>query len=233
MPSKSPSESWKTRRSPMPATEVTCPLTVLLSAMQPSSTILDGVEQSALLDVSILTRFSGPPRLLTSLLEIQHPIHLARLILDYSAKPLSLRRVPPNLLAGPGATDFAESLHMPVLPPDGLVSHSARDRWLKWARDLKAAESRVSQSNEGSETGEVAESDEEAETLQYSAHPGQQSQLPSSVQYSAGISQEATPGRTSPLSMWTDVVEKRTSDILQIMIPQPRHQSSVLVWTLP
>ncbi|KAL8798068.1 MAG: hypothetical protein Q9182_006979 [Xanthomendoza sp. 2 TL-2023] len=86
--------------------------------------------------------------------QIQHPIHLARLVLDYSTKPLSLRRVPPNLLAGPGATDFAESLHMPVLPPDSLVSHSARDRWLNWARDLKAAESKASQSNEGSETGD-------------------------------------------------------------------------------
>lgn len=217
----------------MPATEVTCPLMVLLSATQRSSTILDGVEQSALLDVSILAHISGPRRLLRSSLEIQHPIHLARLILDYSAKPLSLRRVPPNLLAGPGATDFAESLHMPVLSPDGLVSHAARERWLKWARDLKAAESRVSQSNEGSETGEVAESDEEAETLQYSAPPGQQSQLPSSVQYSAGISQEATPGRNSPLSMWTDVLEERTSDILQIMIPQLHHRSSEWVWTLP
>ncbi|KAL8827039.1 MAG: hypothetical protein Q9170_007172 [Blastenia crenularia] len=72
--------------------------------------------------------------------QIQHPIHLARLILDYSTKPLSLRRVPPNLLAGPGATDFAESLQLPVLPPDSLVSDSARARWLKWARDLKAAD---------------------------------------------------------------------------------------------
>lgn len=217
----------------MPATEVTCPLMVLSSATQPSSTILDGVEQSALLVVRLLAHSSGPRRLLTSLLEIQHPIHLARLILDYSAKPLSLRRVPPNLLAGPGATDFAESLHMPVLPPDGLVSHSARERWLKWARDLKAAESRVSQSNEGSETGEVAESDEESETLQYPAPPGKQSQLPSSAQYSAGISQEATPGRTSPLRTWTSVVEERMSDIFQIMILQLRHRSSELVWTLP
>ncbi|KAL8716878.1 MAG: hypothetical protein Q9225_005825 [Loekoesia sp. 1 TL-2023] len=63
-------------------------------------------------------------------------------VAHYSTKPLSLRRVPPNLLAGPGATDFAESLQLPVLPPDSLVSDSARARWLKWARDLQAADSR-------------------------------------------------------------------------------------------
>ncbi|KAL9017068.1 MAG: hypothetical protein Q9185_005578 [Variospora sp. 1 TL-2023] len=92
--------------------------------------------------------------------QIQHPIHLARLILDYSSKPLSLRRVPPNLLAGPGATDFAESLQLPVLPHDSLISDAARARWQKWARDLRAADLRSEQ-----------ESDEFEETVA-SADPG-------------------------------------------------------------
>ena len=143
--------------------------------------------------------------MLTPTPEIQHPIHLARLILDYSAKPLSLRRVPPNLLAGPGATDFAESLHMPVIPPDGLVSHAARERWLKWARDLKAAESRISQSNEGSEAGgaiqEYAEDSEENQTLQYPALAVQQSQRSFSGQYPSGMSQTPTAGTASSMSM--------------------------------
>lgn len=128
--------------------------------------------------------------------EIQHPIHLARLILDYSTKPLSLRRVPPNLLAGPGATDFAESLHMPVLSPDGLVSHAARDRWLKWARDLKAAESRASPSNEGSDTGEppplYPEHLEEAD-LSGRATPSRLGRkLPLLEQYPSGMSQSSS-----------------------------------------
>ncbi|KAL9576140.1 MAG: hypothetical protein Q9212_007350 [Teloschistes hypoglaucus] len=84
--------------------------------------------------------------------QIQHPIHLARLILDYSTKPLSLRRVPPNLLAGPGATTFAASLQVPVVPPDHLISHAAQDRWMKWARDLKVAENRVPGVNQGLES---------------------------------------------------------------------------------
>lgn len=73
-------------------------------------------------------------------LELRNPIHLARIILDCSTKPLSLRRVPPNLLVGPGATDFAHSMGVPVLPPDFLVSRSAHERWRKWVDDLRRAE---------------------------------------------------------------------------------------------
>ena len=93
---------------------------------------------------------------------------------------------------------------MPVISPDGLVSHAARDRWLKWARDLKAAESRVSQSNEGSETGEAApdyaEDSEENEPLQYSAPAGHESLPPLPKRVSSDLSQTSTPRTTSPLS---------------------------------
>ncbi|KAL9038814.1 MAG: hypothetical protein Q9180_002904 [Flavoplaca navasiana] len=166
-----------------------------------SNLSLDGTVEC---DATIVDHF-GRSGAVGAVGQIQHPIHLARLILDYSAKPLSLRRVPPNLLAGPGATDFAESLHMPVIPPDGLVSHAARERWLKWARDLKAAESRISQSNEGSEAGgafqEYAEDSEENETLQYPPLAVQQSQLSFSGPYPSGISRTSTAGTASPLSM--------------------------------
>ncbi|KAL8731160.1 MAG: hypothetical protein Q9166_003567 [cf. Caloplaca sp. 2 TL-2023] len=128
-----------------------------------------------------------------------------RLILDYSAKPLSLRRVPPNLLAGPGATDFAESLHMPVLSPDGLVSHAARDRWLKWARDLKAAESKISQSIEGSEIGEDPLDDpEDSEDIEVSQYPSSsRGEIPS---FQAGsipsnFPQAGTPRTASPFNV--------------------------------
>ncbi|KAI4242617.1 MAG: hypothetical protein L6R42_010962, partial [Xanthoria sp. 1 TBL-2021] len=189
-----------------------------------SNLSLDGTVEC---DATIVDHF-GRSGAVGAVGQIQHPIHLARLILDYSAKPLSLRRVPPNLLAGPGATDFAESLHMPVLSPDGLVSHAARERWLKWARDLKAAESRVSQSIEGSETGEAlqddAEDSEENETLHYPAPPGQQSRLPLSEQYSSGTSQTSTPGRTSPLGYdpaATSPIKRMGMDAA--MTPSPPH----------
>lgn len=70
---------------------------------------------------------------------IRNPIHLARLILEHSTKPLSLRRVPPNLLVGQGATDFASELGMPVVNAEYLVSAAAGERYERWKVDLNRA----------------------------------------------------------------------------------------------
>ena len=70
---------------------------------------------------------------------IRNPIHLARLVLEHSTKPLSLRRVPPNLLVGPGATDFAFEVGVPVVLPDFLVSAAAGERYARWKVDLNKA----------------------------------------------------------------------------------------------
>lgn len=59
---------------------------------------------------------------------------------------LTLRRVPPNLLVSQGATDFAFEMGIPILPFDALVSPAARDRWLRWRADLKAAERKARKS---------------------------------------------------------------------------------------
>lgn len=56
---------------------------------------------------------------------------------------MSLRRVPPNLLVGQGATDFAFEQGVPVLPHDALISAAAKERWLKWRVDLTKAEGGV------------------------------------------------------------------------------------------
>ena len=74
------------------------------------------------------------------LIEVKNPVSLARLILDHTTQHLSLRRVPPNLLVGQGATDFAFESGMPILPHDALISPAARERWLRWRQDLKNAE---------------------------------------------------------------------------------------------
>jgi taspase, threonine aspartase, 1 len=74
------------------------------------------------------------------LTEVKNPISLARMLLDHTTHTLSLRRVPPNLLVGQGATDFAYEHHIPVLPHDYLISPAARDRWRKWKNDLNKAE---------------------------------------------------------------------------------------------
>ncbi|RMZ76937.1 hypothetical protein DV737_g4575, partial [Chaetothyriales sp. CBS 132003] len=68
--------------------------------------------------------------------QIKNPIALARLVLEESTKPLALQRVPPNLLVGQGAADFAQAYGMPLVSNDSLVSDCARDRWIRWKKDL-------------------------------------------------------------------------------------------------
>ncbi|QYS94175.1 hypothetical protein H0G86_001521 [Trichoderma simmonsii] len=71
---------------------------------------------------------------------IRNPISLAKLILDTSNKPLSLRRVPPNALVGEGARLFAEEHGMATFTNEYLVSKNSRDRFLRWQEDLKRAD---------------------------------------------------------------------------------------------
>jgi taspase, threonine aspartase, 1 len=96
---------------------------------------------------------SPSTKLISRYLEIKNPIHLARTILDTSSKPLSLRRVPPNLLVGQGATDFAYEHGIPVVPHDAIVSKNARDRYLRWRDDLRRAERGRMTPSTGSDPG--------------------------------------------------------------------------------
>lgn len=74
---------------------------------------------------------------------IKNPISLAKLILDTSSQPLSLRRVPPNILVGMGAKEFAEEHGMNTTLNDNLTSKNAKDRFLRWTEDLKRAEAKL------------------------------------------------------------------------------------------
>src|ERR1700753_310340 len=65
---------------------------------------------------------------------------LARMLLDHTTQTLSLRRVPPNFLAGQGATDFAREHGMAPVCLGDLVSPAAKDRWERWRNDLEKAE---------------------------------------------------------------------------------------------
>lgn len=79
------------------------------------------------------------PTLLTSAADVKNPISLAKLVLQESHKPLTLRRVPPNLLVGKGAKDFASEHGMPLVPNKWLVSKNAAERYDRWKKDLEAA----------------------------------------------------------------------------------------------
>ncbi|KFY43650.1 hypothetical protein V495_03864 [Pseudogymnoascus sp. VKM F-4514 (FW-929)] len=72
--------------------------------------------------------------------KIRNPIHLARIILEESSRPLSLRRVPPNLLIADGAAEFGFEHGMDIVHHDALVSKNARERFIRWREDLRKAE---------------------------------------------------------------------------------------------
>ena len=109
---------------------------VLWSVTQRSLTISDAVVPSAL----YLVRWKWDTEDSSdSLTGVRNPIELARLVLDHSTLALSLRRVPPNLLVGSGATDYAEENEMKTYHPDVLISPGAGERYRKWKTELEKA----------------------------------------------------------------------------------------------
>ncbi|KAF2798351.1 N-terminal nucleophile aminohydrolase [Melanomma pulvis-pyrius CBS 109.77] len=107
-----------------------------------SNLAMDGVVEC---DASIVDHH-GRSGAVGAVAQIKNPISLARLVLKHTMQTLTLRRVPPNLLVSQGATDFAYEMGVPVLPYDALVSPAARERWVRWRSDLKAAERKAKKS---------------------------------------------------------------------------------------
>lgn len=101
-----------------------------------SNLAMDGVVEC---DASVVDHF-GRSGAVGAVAQIKNPISLARMVHGHSMSALTLRRVPPNLLVGQGATDFAVEMGMPILPHDALVSPAAKERWIRWRADLKIAE---------------------------------------------------------------------------------------------
>ncbi|KAI9893356.1 MAG: hypothetical protein M1814_006652 [Vezdaea aestivalis] len=102
-----------------------------------SNLTLDGVVECDATVVDHLGRSGG----VGAVSQIRNPVSLARALLDHSLRPLSLRRVPPNLLVSMGATNFAQEIGMQVSSGSELISRSAHERWLRWRQELKAAAS--------------------------------------------------------------------------------------------
>lgn len=61
---------------------------------------------------------------------------LARKIYDQAYKAPGLQRVPPNLLAGEGAADFAWTNGLVLVPDEHLISPSAKARWESWCKEI-------------------------------------------------------------------------------------------------
>ncbi|EGY16341.1 threonine aspartase [Verticillium dahliae VdLs.17] len=98
---------------------------------------------------------------------VRNPICLAKLILDKSNQPLTLRRVPPNILVGAGAKGFASEHGMQTVPNDSLISKNARDRFLRWQDDLLRAEEKLKQDESCRAQGVSASVTDVAACLQY------------------------------------------------------------------
>ncbi|KAF2631990.1 N-terminal nucleophile aminohydrolase [Macroventuria anomochaeta] len=109
-----------------------------------SNLAMDGVVEC---DASVVDHF-GRSGAVGAVAQIKNPISLARMVYEHTSKPLTLRRVPPNLLCAQGATEFAAEQGMPVLPHDALVSPAAKERWLRWRADLKNAERKAKKSGQ-------------------------------------------------------------------------------------
>ncbi|KAK6338101.1 hypothetical protein TWF696_001572 [Orbilia brochopaga] len=90
-------------------------------------------------DASIMDSF-GRTGAVGAAPEIQNPIALARLLLEKSSQPMSLKRVPPNFVVGEGAVDYAKDQNFPITSPDALVAHSARVRFSKWQKEIEYQE---------------------------------------------------------------------------------------------
>ncbi|KIW20945.1 hypothetical protein PV08_01524 [Exophiala spinifera] len=131
-----------------------------------------------------LVDYKGRSGAVGAMAQVKNPIAAARIVLDESIKPLTLSRVPPNLLVGAGATDFAHAKGLPILPPDFLVSAGARDRWMRWKQDLRNVEDRASRTQtleQRPASGQLTVSPKSSRTrtANQTAPPERQSDLPS------------------------------------------------------
>lgn len=151
--------------------------------------------------------------MLTRTTEIKNPISLARLVLNHTTQPLTLRRVPPNLLVSQGALQFAREMGVPELPFDALVSPAAKERWVKWHQDLKLAERKARKNGQHPSCWRVreattAEAEAEQERLRrehtknmhgYSQRSGADSQITSeqSLYYAVDDGSSTSPSNPS------------------------------------
>ena len=68
--------------------------------------------------------------------DVKNPIALARKVYERAYRTPGVNRVPPNLIIGEGAVDFAWEHGIPLVPDDDMISPNARARWRTWCRDL-------------------------------------------------------------------------------------------------
>lgn len=71
---------------------------------------------------------------------IANPISLARLICERQSRLLSMDRIPPMILSGEGALNYAKELNIPVVPQTSLISVKARKTYEHYRKNVEQYE---------------------------------------------------------------------------------------------
>ena len=138
--------------------------------------------------------------------DVLNPICVARLVYDDSIKPLTLRRVPPNLLVGEGAIEYAFNHEIPICPPEYLVSPAAKSRWKKWTRDLEDLQSQpnvdtpeiVKLRNEGQSSSPTPTRSSQKRSHRPKSSSTVDFRLPSTVHRQAHTNNATSPSKRKP-----------------------------------
>ncbi|KAJ5159946.1 uncharacterized protein N7482_006950 [Penicillium canariense] len=67
---------------------------------------------------------------------VKNPIMLARKIYDQAHKSPGMSRVPPNLLVGEGAADFAWNNGVILVPDEALITPASKARYDAWCKEI-------------------------------------------------------------------------------------------------
>lgn len=76
----------------------------------------------------------------TNLSTVANPISLARCLCERQSKLLSMDRIPPMILSGEGAANYAKELNIPSIAMDGLISKKARKTYDHYRTSVKRYE---------------------------------------------------------------------------------------------
>lgn len=77
----------------------------------------------------------------TNLTDIANPISLAKIICEKQSKLLSLDRIPPMVLSGSGASNYAREMNIPLIANESLISKKALKCYEHYKRNVQQYES--------------------------------------------------------------------------------------------
>lgn len=77
----------------------------------------------------------------TNLSRVKNPIRLARILCERQSKLLSMDRIPPMILCGDGAENYAKELNLPIVNEEDMISNKARKTYDHYRQNIEQYES--------------------------------------------------------------------------------------------